>query len=114
MCNYGDDSGGECRVVCDTDYVVNPIRIFRRAFNCKHPDELESMITAMETQSPCLGKFHSVSDSGEQCSYRHMYLLHGEETLFSGVWNMLDTNQAVKPQITATEDGLRLQKHVQT
>ena len=65
VCNHGDISEGDCSVVCDTDYVVNPIRIFRRAFNCKHPDELESMVTAMKTQSPCLCKLHGVDDTGD-------------------------------------------------
>ena len=57
VCSNDEENEGECSVVCEAGYIVNPIRIFRRAFNCRHPDEIESMTKAMVTQSPCLRKF---------------------------------------------------------
>ena len=57
ICNHGDDIQGECNIVCHTGYVVNPIRVFRRMFNCKHPDEIDSLHNIMLTQKPCLSKF---------------------------------------------------------
>ena len=58
VCSNDEENEGECSVVCEAGYIVNPIRIFRRAFNCRHPDEIESMTKAMVTQSPCLRKFN--------------------------------------------------------
>ena len=56
------DHGGseDCRIVCESGYVVNPIRIFRRHFNCKHPDDIDALHKVLSTQVPCLGKYEMI------------------------------------------------------
>ncbi|XP_053401221.1 uncharacterized protein LOC123549544 [Mercenaria mercenaria] len=54
ICNHGDGVTGECKVICEEGYVLNPIRTFRRMFNCRHPDDIDALNKIMSTQEPCL------------------------------------------------------------
>jgi len=56
VCDTTGSTYRNCRVVCEPGYVVNPIRAFRRKFNCMHPDDVEALNVAMNTQKPCLSK----------------------------------------------------------
>lgn len=44
----------ECKFICEAGYVVNPVRVFKRIFNCNFPEEMDSLRKTMQTQKPCL------------------------------------------------------------
>lgn len=56
VCANTGSSYADCRIVCEAGHVVNPIRIFRQRFNCKHPDDVDAINSAMATQKPCLSE----------------------------------------------------------
>ncbi|RUS81443.1 hypothetical protein EGW08_010783, partial [Elysia chlorotica] len=43
-----------CHILCDQDYVLNPLGLFRRSFSCMIPQEVENLMAMMKKQEPCL------------------------------------------------------------